>query len=94
MRKFSLTLSPSATRDLDQLDDKIVKQIFGKLPALKDNPFPHGKLVKKIKGKRAVFYRLRVGKYRVFYYIDGRNVAVLRVIGKKDAGKFIKTMER
>jgi len=88
--RFVITLSPSAVRDLDRLDDKTVRSVFLKLPILEENPFPKGKLIKKIRGKKSVFYRLRVGKYRVFYLLEGREVVILKVIDKKDADKFIK----
>ena len=90
MDRFVITLSPSAARDLDRLDDKTVRSIFLKLPILEENPFPKGKLIKKIRGKKSIFYRLRVGKYRVFYFLEGRTVVILKVIDKKDADKFIK----
>ena len=90
MDRFVITLSPSAVRDLDQLDDKTVQSIFRKLPILEENPFPKGKLIKRIKGKKSIFYRLRVGKQRVFYFLQEREVVILKVIGKKDADKFIK----
>ncbi len=92
MDKFVLTLAPSAVRDLDRLDDKTVRKILGKLSTLENDPFPKGKLIRKIKGKKSVFYRLRIGKYRVFYFIEEREVVILKVIDKKDADKFIKTL--
>jgi len=90
--KFTLELSPAAIRDLDKLEDKGARMILAELTVLKDNPFPRGKLIKKIKGKKTNFYRLRVGKYRVFFCIEGAVVVVLKVIGKKDAGRFIKNL--
>ena len=66
--------------------------VLNALPALNENPFPRGKLIKKIKGKRSTFYWLCVDKYRVFYSIEGPNVVNLKVIGKKDADKFIKNL--
>ena len=90
MERFTLKLSPTATRDLDRLDDKEAAKILDELPILRDNPFPRGKLIKKIKGKKSTFYRLRVDKYRVFYTIEGSEVVILKVISKKDADKFIK----
>jgi mRNA-degrading endonuclease RelE of RelBE toxin-antitoxin system len=59
---------------------------------LRENPFPRGKLIKKLKGKKSTFYRLRVDKYRVYYTIEGPDVVVLRVLSKKDADKFIKRL--
>lgn len=92
MDKFALTLSPSAIRDLDRLDIKIASNVLDRAAILEENPFPKGKLKKKIKGKRSTFYRLRVGKYRVFYCIGNKEVVVLKIIDKKDAEKFIKSL--
>ena len=92
MDKFVLKLSPSATRDLDQFEDKVVRMILDELPPLRDNPFPKGKRIKKMKGKKSTFYRLRVDKYRVFYSIEGINLIILRIIAKKDADRFIKNL--
>ena len=92
MGRFVLKLSPSAGRDLDRLDGHVVRRILDALPALTENPFPRGKLIKKIKGKTSTFYRLRVGDYRVFYSIEGPEVAILGVIGKKDADRFIQRL--
>ncbi len=94
MDRFALVLSSSAVRDLDRLDEKISGKILEKACALENNPFPRGKLVKKIKGKKSVFYRMRAGKYRVYYFLDELNVVVLRILDKKDADKFIKTLNR
>ena len=92
MDKFALKLSPSATRDLDRFEDKVVRMILDELPALKEDPFPRGKRIKKIKGKKSIFYRLRVDKYRVFYSIEDLNVVILRIISKKDADRIIKNL--
>ena len=92
MASFALQLSPSATRDLDHLEDKAAHKILDSLSTLKDDPFPRRKLIKKIKGRNSTFYRLRVDKYRVFYSIEGKNVAILRIIARKDAEKFIKNV--
>lgn len=92
MDRFVLKLSPTATRDLDQLEDKVARMILDELPVLRDNPFPIGKLIKKLKGKKSTFYRLRVDKYRVFYCLEGTEVVILRIIGKKDADRFIKNL--
>ncbi len=92
MDKFTLELSSSAVRDLDKLEDNLARTILSELTVLKNNPFPRGKLIKKIKGKKANFYRLRAGKYRVFFCIAGSVIVVLKVVGKKDAERFIKKL--
>ena len=59
---------------------------------LEENPFPRGKLIKKIKGTSSDYYRLRVDKYRIFYFIDGNRIVILRVLSKKDVGRFISNL--
>jgi len=90
--KFHLKLSPAAIREIDLLSDKRVQVIFEKLEALKKNPFPQGKRIKKIKGKQSTFYRLRFDKYRIFYSIQEQEVIILKVVLKKDADTFIKRL--
>ncbi|HET6514537.1 MAG TPA: type II toxin-antitoxin system RelE/ParE family toxin [Thermodesulfovibrionales bacterium] len=89
MDKFHLILSPRAIRDLDAFNDAVCKRITSAMKILEENPFPRGKLIKKIKGTASDYYRLRAEKYRVFYFIEGNRSVVLRVLSKKDAGKFI-----
>lgn len=90
MDKFKLVLSPKAVKDLDSFSDSICTRIIDAMKVLKENPFPREKLIKKIKGKKSDFYRLRVDKYRVFYMVEGNKVVVLRVLSKKDTERFIR----
>ncbi len=90
MGRFRIELAPAAARDLDDLEMRMATKIISDLKLLEENPFPKGKLIKKLKGKPASFYRLRVDKFRVFYEIKGMNITVLRVVGKKEADRFIK----
>ncbi|MFN3479507.1 MAG: type II toxin-antitoxin system RelE family toxin [Thermodesulfovibrionales bacterium] len=89
MDRFEIILSPHAVKDMDSLSDIICVKITRSLKSLTENPFPKGKLIKKIKGKKANFYRLRVDKYRVFYMIESGKVVVLRILSKKEAERFI-----
>lgn len=90
MDKFRIELSPAASRDLDDLELGTVAKILSDLKILGENPFPRGKLIKRIKGKRTPFYRLRVDKFRIFYEIHPKKVVILRIIDKKFADRFIK----
>ncbi|MEW6109976.1 MAG: type II toxin-antitoxin system RelE/ParE family toxin [Nitrospirota bacterium] len=89
MDKFHIILSPKAVKDLDAFSDALCRRVTSGMKALEANPFPRGRLIKKIKGVSSDYYRLRVDKYRAFYYIEGNKVVVLRVLSKKDAGRFI-----
>ena len=92
MDKFEVILSPHAVKDLDSFSDSVCKKIAYALKTLTENPFPRGKLIRKLKGKNADFYRLRVDKYRVFYVIESGRVVVLRVLSKKDAERYIRNL--
>jgi len=92
MDKFKIELSPAASRDLDGLELETVTKVLPDLKVLEENPFPRGKLIKKIKGNRTSFYRLRIDKYRVFYEIQHLKIVILRIISKKEADRYIKKL--
>jgi len=92
MDRFEIELSPAASRDLDDLELGTVTKIISDIKILAENPFPRGKLIKKIKGKKTPFYRLRIDKFRVFYEIQPMKIIVLRIISKKEADRFIKRL--
>jgi len=90
--KFDVIFSPHAAKDMDGFSDAVCKKIAYALKTLAESPFPRGKLIKKLKGKNADFYRLRADKYRVFYVIESGRVVVLRVLSKKDAERYIRNL--
>ncbi len=92
MDKFKVELSPAASRDLDDLEMGIITKVVSDLKILEENPFPRGKLIKKIKGKKATFYRLRIDKFRVFYEIQPMKIVILRIVSKKEADRYIKKL--
>ena len=92
MDRFRLILAPRAVKDLDSVTDAVCTKVISAMKVLEENPFPRGKLVKKIKGTESAYYGLRVDKYRVFYMLEAHTVVVLRILSKKDAEKFIHTL--
>ena len=92
MDKFQITLSPHAVKDINSFSDSVCGKIVLALQALKDNPFPRGKLIKKIQGTKTNYYRLRVDKYRVFYMLEGNRAVILRILDKKDVERFIRNL--
>lgn len=63
----------SAERELDGLHPIIYNRILKKLLSLEDNPRPRG--VRKLSGREE--YRVRVGDYRVLYFVDDRKQTVI-----------------
>jgi mRNA interferase RelE/StbE len=92
MDRFKIELSPAASRDLNDLEIEVVKKVFSDLKILEENPFPRGKLIKKIKGKKTSFYRLRIDKFRVFYEVQHMKIIILRIISKKEVDRYIKKL--
>ena len=92
MDRFQIVLSPGAGKDLDSFSDSVCEKLVRALRTLKDNPFPRGKLIKKIRGTNAVYYRIRVDKYRVFYMLEGNRAVILRILSKKDVERFIRNL--
>jgi len=62
MDKFQIVLSLNASEDLDGFSDSVCEKIVRALQTLGDNPFPKGKLIKKIKRKKSDYYRLRMDR--------------------------------
>jgi mRNA interferase RelE/StbE len=92
MDKFKIGLSPAASRTLDNLELETVTKVLFDLKILQESPFPRGKLIKKIKGKKTSFYRLRIDRFRVFYEIRSDKIIILRIISKKEADRYIKKL--
>ncbi len=92
MDRFRIVLSPRAVRDLDEFSDTAGEKIVRALKLLRENPFPRGKVIKKIKGKGSDYYRLRIDKYRVFYAIESNDLVILAVLSKKNAERFIRNI--
>jgi mRNA interferase RelE/StbE len=63
---YGLVIKPSAGKELERLDDQVLRRIDGAILRLKENPQPQGS--KKLTG--IPLYRMRVGSYRIVYEID------------------------
>ena len=82
---YRTELKPAALRDLNKLPGEAIRRITAAIDALALEPRPSG--VKKLQGKgRQVFYRLRVGEYRVIYQVhdDAVLVLVIRIGDRKE----------
>jgi mRNA interferase RelE/StbE len=67
MAEYAVELKPAARKELDRLPFSVVERVFSKLESLAENPRPPG--CKKLKGGSNE-WRIRVGDYRVVYFID------------------------
>jgi len=65
--RFTVRLTPSFRRDLDQLPISAQQKILKAIKRLETNPFGPPPKIKKLKGKGVGQWRLEVWPYRVRY---------------------------
>jgi mRNA interferase RelE/StbE len=74
--KYTVTLVPSAERELRALPTDVVRRVVRKLEALAVDPRPRD--VRKLEGSDD-HYRIRVGDYRIVYQVVDAELVVLVV---------------
>ncbi len=86
---------PAAARDLRDVNAAVCKQLLDGIERqLARNPFPRGKLIKRLKGFRIPTSELRIHaageSYRVVYRLDGRRVVVLMIPPRKLLERYLR----
>ncbi|MBU2444047.1 MAG: type II toxin-antitoxin system RelE/ParE family toxin [Bacteroidetes bacterium] len=66
---YEIIIKPSAQKDLDSLQFKEVLSISNRIQKLSVEPRPIG--IQKLTDDEG--YRIRIGNYRVLFYIDDKN---------------------
>lgn len=78
-----LNLSKQAQKQLVSLTQKQQRGIAEKLRHLQSDPYPLAS--KQLKGDLAEYLRLRVGRYRIVYYVDNATIMVVLIENRNDA---------
>lgn len=73
---YRVQLSPHAIREYKKLDPSIKPQVQAGIDALKKSPLV-GPKAKRLKGHLHGYCRYRVGDYRIVYFVDQKERAVL-----------------
>ena len=91
MTIFEVLLSETARKQLRELSPDLQDDIKDKMRELRMGPFVSGPRtdIKKLKGDKRDYYRLRVGRYRVLYVIEGDRVLVAKVLPRSKAYEWI-----
>ena len=81
MTKYRVLLSETAMRQLQNLPANLQKRIKRSLAGLEEDSFrSRAKVhIKKLMGPKKIYYRLRIGDYRVVYVIEDKNVKVAKI---------------
>ncbi|RLE62243.1 MAG: type II toxin-antitoxin system RelE/ParE family toxin [Thermoprotei archaeon] len=71
---FKILLKRSVEKDLRKIDSSRVSRVVEAIRALAENPFPSG--CKRLRGAKN-FYRIRVGDYRIIYWVDVKEKIII-----------------
>ena len=83
---FSLKMLRPAKKELDKMDNDKAQKIYDHIDQLKREPFrPRtGMNIDKVAGKeKSPAYRLKVGRIRVEYFVDGQMIVIFNIFMKK-----------
>ena len=98
MSKYGIFLKNQAVKDMDSIKKyhaSIIADSINKYLSYEPTRVSKSR-IKKLLGRRDYDYRLRVGEYRIFYYVDEKTetVYVLRVLHKKDTEKYYREINQ
>ncbi len=86
MTNYDVLVSRTAVRELNALKETDQERIKNKLRELSKDP--HNSLnyldTKNLSGTKRTYYRLRVGEYRVIYFIEDRIIKVVKIATRSD----------
>ena len=84
MPLFEIKWKASAKKELKKIDKSEIPKILNEIEKLSQEPYPINH--KKLLGTEHIF-RIRVGNYRVIYYIENREliIEIIRVRHRKEA---------
>lgn len=94
--RYAIILAPGAVDSLKQMSayDKAAVKEFTEVH-LRYEPMKESKsMIKKLRGISHPQYRLRVGKWRVFYDVFGSTVEILAIFSKQEALEWLKQQEQ
>jgi mRNA interferase RelE/StbE len=81
--KFEILIFPSAEKEMKSLDNKTKDRIKSAAKALGEDPF-HSRPkadIRKLHGlKDPELYRLRVGNFRIVYFVEERKIKITHIL--------------
>ncbi|HVB73702.1 MAG TPA: UvrD-helicase domain-containing protein, partial [Ktedonobacteraceae bacterium] len=77
--QYQVTIKPAVLRDVTGLTARDLHMVIAKIAALVDDPLPDGKTKKQIIRLPGKPYRLRAGRYRIFYTYSRHTVSLYAI---------------
>lgn len=86
MTSYKILVSQTAAKELKGLDESVQSRIKEKLIELAQDPSNNsGRLdVKKLSATRRNYCRLRVGEFRIIFFIEEMAIKVVRIANRSD----------
>ncbi len=78
---FKILVEKKASKVLERLPEKLKDNITKKLKVL-EHGFSYSLDIKKLKGYQN-HYRLRLGKFRILFYLEGLDIIVYKIGGRE-----------
>ena len=87
LTNYDVLLSTTAAKEVKALQKIEQNRIREKLNELAKDPYSslHRLDTKRLSGTNHIYYRLRVGDYRVIYFLDEERIKVVRIATRSDA---------
>jgi mRNA interferase RelE/StbE len=91
LRRYEVLLSETARRQLKDLPVNLQERVKVALTELREDPYtPRPKAdIKKLKGPKRDYYRLRIGDYRAIYVVEGNDVLIAKILPRSGAYDWI-----
>ena len=83
---FSLKMLRPAKKELDKMNNDQAQKIYNHIEQLKREPFRSspGMNIDKVAGRqKPPAYRLKIGRIRVEYFVDGQVIVIFNIFMKK-----------
>ncbi|HLC32147.1 MAG TPA: type II toxin-antitoxin system RelE/ParE family toxin [Candidatus Nanoarchaeia archaeon] len=77
---YTIEWKENALKNIEKIESSITRRIVKKIEELSENPF--SKDIKRLKGSSD--FRLRVGDYRVIFFIEKETIQILKVGHRKN----------
>ena len=77
---YNIEWKEHALQNLEKLENSISRRIIKKVEELFEDPF--SKNIKKLKGRD--YFRMRVGDYRIIFFIEQNTIQILKIGHRKN----------
>ena len=87
MTSYKVLVSGTASKEFKTLQNREQGRIRESLNELAEDPYNISKRLdtKKLSGTNHTYFRLRIGEYRVIYYLQEETIRVVRIATRSDA---------